>query len=112
MTGWEEKGLKRGLDRQRSTILRQLTRKVGPMRRSSEWVIFRSVREFSRGYVGLYSVRGSRSVVCDRSSILSNADSIALNMLRKKLDLEMIAEVTGLTIDQLQLIQVGCKFNA
>ena len=31
MTSWEEKGMKRGLDRQRSTILRQLTRKVGLM---------------------------------------------------------------------------------
>ncbi len=31
--------------------------------------------------------------------------SIALNMLRKKLDLETIAEVTGLTIDQLQQLQ-------
>ena len=31
--------------------------------------------------------------------------SIALNMLRKKLDLETIAEVTGLTIAQLQQLQ-------
>ncbi len=31
MTNCEEKGIERGLDRQRSTILRQLTRKVGPM---------------------------------------------------------------------------------
>ena len=31
MTSWEEKGMERGLDCQRSTILRQLTRKVGPM---------------------------------------------------------------------------------
>lgn len=31
MTSWEEKGMERGLDRQRSTILRQLTRKIGSM---------------------------------------------------------------------------------
>ena len=30
---------------------------------------------------------------------------MALNMLRKKLDLETIAEVTGLTIAQLQQLQ-------
>ena len=33
--------------------------------------------------------------------------SIALNMLRKKLDLETIAEVTGLTIAQLQNLQAN-----
>jgi hypothetical protein len=32
--------------------------------------------------------------------------AIALNMLRKQLDLETIAEVTGLTIAQLQALQV------
>jgi predicted transposase/invertase (TIGR01784 family) len=31
--------------------------------------------------------------------------TIALNMLRKQLDLETIAEVTGLTIAQLQALQ-------
>ena len=33
--------------------------------------------------------------------------SIVLNMLRKKLDLETIAEVTGLTIAQLQNLQAN-----
>jgi predicted transposase YdaD len=31
--------------------------------------------------------------------------SIALNMLRKNMDIEMISEVTGLTIEQLQALQ-------
>ena len=43
-------------------------------------------------------------MVCNRLP-LSHAESMALNMLRKKLDLETIAEVTGLTIAQLQQLQ-------
>ena len=37
--------------------------------------------------------------------LLERERSIALNMLRKNLDLETIAEVTGLTIAQLQQLQ-------
>jgi predicted transposase YdaD len=35
----------------------------------------------------------------------ASAIEIAINMLRKQLDLETIAEVTGLTIDQIKQLQ-------
>lgn len=37
--------------------------------------------------------------------------TIALNLLRKHLDVETIAEVTGLTIEQLQQLQAQAQQN-
>jgi predicted transposase YdaD len=41
----------------------------------------------------------------ERTGMEKERQSIALNLLRKKIDLETIAEVTGLTIAQLQQLQ-------
>jgi predicted transposase YdaD len=41
----------------------------------------------------------------EREGMEKARQSIALNMLRKRLDLETIAELTGLTIAQLQQLQ-------
>ncbi len=41
----------------------------------------------------------------EREGLEKATQSIALNMLRKKMDIETIAEVTGLTIAQLQKLQ-------
>ena len=45
------------------------------------------------------------------SGVENERDSIALNMLRKNLDMETIAEVTGLTIVQIQRLQTQLGQN-
>jgi hypothetical protein len=47
----------------------------------------------------------------ERRAKLEEKQAIALNMLRRNLDLEMIAEVTGLTIVQIQELQAQTEQN-
>lgn len=41
----------------------------------------------------------------ERRAKLEEKQAIALNMLRRNLDMELIAEVTGLTIAEIQILQ-------
>ena len=57
------------------------------------------------GYDRGQSVGYDRGVEAEAERSRERERSIALNMLRKQLDLETIADITGLTIDQLQRLQ-------